>query len=97
MAPPDLRPFLFTATGDATDLARLTSLDVYDNLTLELDKLAAVIELLEVAHPAEADARVLPKIGLVLKDIRARMRAILDLAQEQRARARPRLSRVRSK
>lgn len=70
----DLRRFLFTATGEHTDPG-----DTFDNLMAELDKLEAVIELLEVANVDEMDSSVVPHVGLLLKDIWRRMEAIVRL------------------
>ncbi len=77
---PDFREFVFTATGVDTDVARLTPIDVHDNLLPELDRLEALAELLGGARE-EVDPRILAGAGLLLRDIQRRMRAILSAAE----------------
>lgn len=72
----DFREFVFTATGKAVDIKNLTMIDVYDNLIVEADRLEALAELLMVSD-GEVDNRVLGGVALLLKDIQARMKAVL--------------------
>jgi hypothetical protein len=72
----DFREFVFRATGKDTDL---DNLDLIDNLVAEVDRLGALEELLQSSRPEEFDPRALSGVSLLLGDIRARMRAILDL------------------
>lgn len=72
----DFREFLFRTTGKDT---RFDNLDLIDNRVAEADRLGAREELLQSSRPEEFDPRALSGIPLLLGDIRARMRAILDL------------------
>ena len=75
----DFRDFVFTATGRDTDLNKLSMIDVYDNVIAELDRLGAIVELLECANDS-MEPEALGGVALLLKDIRSRMRAILEVA-----------------
>jgi hypothetical protein len=74
----DFREFVFTATGKDTDLDNLTLLDAYDNLAPELDRIAALCQLLEDSEGL--DDRALDGVALLLKDTYGRMRTILETA-----------------
>ena len=76
----DYREFLFRATGKDTDLASLDRIDLYDNLIAEVNRLKALAELLEDARDDELGPHVGSGLALLLDDIAARMRAILELA-----------------
>jgi hypothetical protein len=76
------------ATGQDTDPAACTPLDLHDNMIAEVERLATIAGLLEAADLHEADARVLPGVGQLLRDIHARMRALLDLGVPQPTRRR---------
>ena len=78
-APSDFRRFLFTATGEHTDIQALDLVDVCDNLVVELDKLRALGELLQ-GMGYEADQETLGGIGLLVRDVESRVRTILELA-----------------
>lgn len=77
----DFREFLFRATGEHTDVANLDWIDVHDNLICELERLGALAELLEMAGNEELSPAVGSGLALLLGDIRARMRTILELGQ----------------
>lgn len=77
---PDYRKFLFTATGEDTDLSDFGIVELFDNMIAELDRLEAVTELLLCAKHEELEPRVLPGVALLLGDVRARTRVMLDLA-----------------
>ena len=75
----DFREFVFRATGKDTDFRNLDRIDLYDNLLGEVDRIGALAELLDSARDEELDPRVGSGLALLLGDIRARMRTILDL------------------
>lgn len=75
----DFREFVFTATGADTPLGDLDAMMLFDNMIAEVERLGTLADLLTAAKPEEFDARLLPGVGLLLSDVRARMRAILDL------------------
>jgi len=76
----DFREFLFRATGKDTDLGSLDRIDLYDNLIVEADRLKALAELLEDARDDEQGPHVGSGLALLLGDIAARMRGILELS-----------------
>lgn len=79
----DLRRFLFRATGEATDPSDLSLIDLYDNWVVELDRLAALAELL-ACSAGELDARLLSGAAALLKDVEERMREVLRRAAAAR-------------
>ena len=76
----DFREFLFRATGKDTDLDKLDRIDLFDNLAPEVDRLKALAELLEDAQEDELGAHVGPGLALLLGDIAARMRGMLEIS-----------------
>ena len=74
----DFREFVFTATGGETDTDSLSAVDVYDNLTAELDRIQSITVLLECS--GEEAAGAVEGVALLLKDIHNRMRTVLELA-----------------
>lgn len=76
----DYREFLFRSTGKDTDIGNLDRIDVYDNLIGEIDRLGTVAELLESPGDEELSPRVGSGLALLLGDIGARMRSILELS-----------------
>jgi len=79
----DFREFVFRATGKDTDPASFDRIDLFDNLVGELDRLAALAELLDCLHDESLDRRAVSGLALLLGDIRARMRKILDLSHDR--------------
>lgn len=77
---PDYREFVFTATRKDTDVAQLDIVTLFDNMVAEIERLDALIELLSTINADEFQPRCLPGVALLLSDVRARMRAMLDLA-----------------
>lgn len=75
----DFRKFVFTATGQGTDLENFSTIDLADNLNAELERLRAIAELLQVAGD-ELDTQVAGGVGLILKNVHDRMEAILKWA-----------------
>jgi len=76
----DYREFLFRATGKDTEPDGLSRIDVYDNLIGETDRLKALAELLEDARDEELGPHVGSGLSLLLGDVSARMRRILELS-----------------
>jgi hypothetical protein len=79
---PDLRQFVFTATGKETDVLNLTIIDVYDNLIVEVDRLSAIEGLL--LSISELEIETSHGLALLLGDIRRRMQMILELSLTKR-------------
>lgn len=77
----DFREFVFTATGAETDLRRVERLDLIDNLAAEVERLEAIEELLE--GPAEPVGR--SGLGLLIGDVRRRLREMVRIAGEAQA------------
>lgn len=77
---PDYREFVFTATRKDTDVAKLDVVTLFDNMVGEIERLDALIELLTTINADEFEPRRLPGVALLLSDVRARMRTMLDLA-----------------
>lgn len=80
---PDYREFVFTATREGTDVRNLDVATLFDNMIAEIDRLGALVELLSAVNSDEFEPRVLPGVALLLGDVRARMRTMLDLAHKQ--------------
>ncbi len=80
----DFRAFLFTATGAETDPATLDTIDIFDNLIVECDRLRVLGNLLEITSDGieQEDAQAL---GVLLRDIERRTRKVLELAVAARA------------
>ncbi len=76
----DFREFVFRATGKDTHPGNLDRIDLFDNLVGELDRLGALAELLDSLQDESLDRRAVSGLALLLGDIRARMRKILDLS-----------------
>lgn len=76
----DFREFLFRATGKDTDLGNLGRIDLYDNLIVEADRLKALAELLDDAQDDEPGAHVRSGLALLMGDIAARMRGMLEVS-----------------
>lgn len=76
----DYREFLFRTTGKDTDLGNLDRIDLYDNLIAEVDRLKALAELLEDARDDEPGPHVRSGLALLLGDIAARMRGMLEIS-----------------
>lgn len=76
----DYREFAFTATGRDTDLEAFGMIDLHDNLALELERLQTLAKLL-VSSGDRADPDVLGGVGLLVQDIHARMREVLQAAR----------------
>lgn len=74
--------FVFTATGKETDVDDLTMVDVYDNLIVEAERLAAIEDLL--LSNADSGIESSHGLALLLGDIRRRMQMILELALAKR-------------
>ena len=72
----DFREFVFTATGRETNPRRLDPEDLDDNLTAELVRLRAIVELLECAGDA-LEPEALSGVSLLLRDVHNRAAAIL--------------------
>lgn len=70
--------FVFTATGADTDLQNLSAIDLYDNVIVECDRLHAIKELLLTAED-RLDSADLPGVALLLGDVEARVRTILNI------------------
>ncbi len=85
--PPDLRAFLFTATGDTVDPNKVSAIELYDNLIIECDRLRTLAELLSVRQEA-LEAEGATGLALLLGDVERRSRAILEAFGRSRA-ARP--------
>lgn len=83
----DHRKFVFTATGETTDIANFGVEDLYDNMIAEIDRLDALIGLLSAVRRDEVEPHVLSGLALLLGDVRARMRAMLDLAHKRATKA----------
>lgn len=76
--PRNLDRFLFRATGKL-DRDETVPLDVFDNLIVELDRLATVAVLLETTtEPLET--RHLHGLAGLIRDVEERTREILELA-----------------
>ena len=78
----DFRGFAFRASGSDTSLP-LSAIDLHDNLVEELDRLAAVADLLGAAEKEAPDT--LGGVALLLKDIHDRIRAALKAARGGKA------------
>ena len=76
---------MFTATGQDTDIYRLTPIDAYDNLIPEADRLRAIAELMLTAN-GEFEGTALGGVALLLKDVEGRMRVIIQHALETKGR-----------
>ena len=72
----DFREFVFRATGRSTDLDPLSPVDLHDNLSVELDRLKAVGELM-ASSSGQVEVPALLGLSEVLRDIEERMREIL--------------------
>lgn len=72
----DYREFVFRATGRKTDLGNVSPVELHDNLSVELDRLKALGDLLA---GCDGPLEVVVSKGLaeVLRDIQERMREIL--------------------
>lgn len=77
---PDYREFVFTATRKDTDVAKLDIVTLFDNMIAEIERMDALIELLTTINADEFEPRFLPGVALLMGDVRARMRTMLDLA-----------------
>jgi hypothetical protein len=77
---PDYREFVFTTTRKDTDVAKLDIMTLFDNMVGEIERLDALIELLTTINADDFEARHLSGVGLLLSDVRARMRTMLNLA-----------------
>lgn len=84
---PGYRDFVFTATGRDIDPKRLTGVDLYDNMVVELDRLHALADLLSLVND-EVDAQVASGLALLLKDVERRSRCILEAFDRCRSRTR---------
>lgn len=80
MNAPDYREFVFTATRKNTDVVKLDIVTLFDNMVGEIERLDALIELLTAVKPDDFEPRHLSGVALLLSDVRARMRTMLDLA-----------------
>ena len=80
MKEPDYREFVFTATRNDTDVAKLDVMTLFDNMVAEIERLDALIELLTTINADDFESRHLSGVALLLSDVRARMRTMLDLA-----------------
>jgi len=79
---PDYREFVFTATRKDTDVAKLDVITLFDNMVGEIERLDALIELLTTTKADDFEPRHLSGVALLLSDVRARMRTMLDLAHK---------------
>jgi len=80
---PDYREFVFTATRKDTDVAKLDIVTLFDNMVAEIERLDALIELLATINADDFEPRHLSGVALLLSDVPARMRTMLDLALKQ--------------
>lgn len=76
---PDFRKFVFTATGQDTNLENFSLVDLADNLHTELDRIRSIATLLQFTSD-ELDTYVAGGVGLILRNIHDRMEAILKWA-----------------
>lgn len=86
---PDYRDFVFTTTRKNTDVAKLDMITLFDNMVGEIERLDALMDLLSTANAYEFQPRHLSGVSLLLSDVRARMRAMLDLALKSAQRKKP--------
>jgi len=72
----DFREHVFTATGKDTDLAKFSAIDAYDNIAPELDRLAAIADVL--GEREELAGETASGIGLLLTDIHRRITLVMS-------------------
>jgi len=77
----DFRSFVFTSTGDATNLRSVSLIDLLDNLAGEVERLRAIEDLLESSSD-ELGHEAVQGLAHLIGDVRRRVAAMLHLAAQ---------------
>jgi hypothetical protein len=77
----DFREFVFRATGKDTEYQPMSVIDAVDNITEELARLQALIDLM-IAELEDEGRGTLSGAGLILKDIHDRMKEVMKAARD---------------